>query len=66
MLLINNRDSIEWKPGMTVNDVLAAMGYEYSLITVTVDNILIPHEEYNSFFIPDNASVTVFHLAHGG
>lgn len=66
MLLINNRDKIEWKEGMTVQDVLDVMGFEYSLITVTVNEELIPHEDYDSHKVPDNADIIVFHLAHGG
>lgn len=66
MLLINNRDKIEWKGGMTVQDVLDAMNYEYSLMTVTVNEELVPHEDYASYNVPDNAEIIVFHLAHGG
>lgn len=66
MLTVNNRDKIDWREGITVTDVLDAMGYEYSLITVTVNGELVPHEDYDSYNVPDNAEVTVFHLAHGG
>ena len=66
MIKINNRDSIEWEKGMTVKDVLNAMGYDYALITVTVNNMLVPHEDYDTYPVPDNAEVGVFHLAHGG
>lgn len=66
MITINNRDKLEWKEGMTVRDLLEEMGYSYTLITVTVDDHLVPEEEYDSFVIEDGASVGVFHLAHGG
>jgi thiamine biosynthesis protein ThiS len=66
MILVNNRDSIKWKEGMTVRDVLDTMGYRYSLITVLVNGNLVPAEEYDAFPVPDNAEVVVFHLAHGG
>ena len=66
MLTINNRDKINWQKDMTVNDVLDVMGYNYSLITVTVNGELVPHEDYDSYSVPDNAEVIVFHLAHGG
>lgn len=57
---------LEWKSGMTVRDVLTAMGYDYPLITVTVNSSLVLHEDYDTAPVPDNAEVTVFHLAHGG
>ncbi len=66
MITINNRDELEWKKGMTVRRLLDEMGYSYTLITVTVDDRLIPEDEYDSFAIEDGASVGVFHLAHGG
>jgi sulfur carrier protein len=66
MLTINNRDRIDWRPGMSVKDVLDAMGYDYALITVTVNEELVPEEEYLLRLVPDEAKVTIFHLAHGG
>ena len=66
MITINNRDKLEWKEEMTVRALLDEMGYSHTLITVTVDDHLVPEEEYNSFIIDDGASVGVFHLAHGG
>jgi thiamine biosynthesis protein ThiS len=66
MLLINNRDRIEWRAGMTVKDVLDLLGYDYALMTVTVNDTLVPEEDYDHYAVPDGAEVTVFHLAHGG
>jgi thiamine biosynthesis protein ThiS len=66
MLTINNRDKIEWSEGMTVRDVLDAMGYTYVLITVTVNGTLVAKVDYDTHPVPDKAQVTVFHLAHGG
>jgi thiamine biosynthesis protein ThiS len=50
----------------TVQDVLDALGYDYALITVTVDGELVAQEDYASHLIADRAAVSVFHLAHGG
>jgi sulfur carrier protein len=66
MIRINDRDTIDWKPGMTVRDVLNAMNYAYALITVTVNGTLMQHDDYDTSQVPDNAEVNVFHLAHGG
>ncbi len=66
MIIVNNRDKIEWKEGMTVQDVLDEMNYIYPRITVSVNNQLVPKEDYKSYLIPDEAEVNVFHLAHGG
>ena len=66
MITVNARDRIEWRSGMTVQDLLDEMGYDYVLITVTVDDRLVPEDEYDSYGLKDRSSVTVFHLAHGG
>lgn len=66
MILVNDRDRVDWKEGMTVQDVLDAMNYSYSLITVTVNDELVSRDDYSEFEVPDGANVTIFHLAHGG
>jgi len=66
MIIVNNRDKLEWHEGMTVQDVLDEMRYHFSLITVTVNEELVLSEDYDEYEVPDNANVTAFHLAHGG
>ena len=66
MLTINQRDKLPWHAGMTVREVLDAMGYDYVLITVAVNGEVVEQDDYESRTIPDDAEVTVFHLAHGG
>ena len=66
MVLVNNRDKIEWNEGMAVKDILEAMEFTFSLMTITVNGELIPEEDYDTYKVPDNADVNVFHLAHGG
>jgi thiamine biosynthesis protein ThiS len=66
MVTVNNRDKVDWQEGMTVKDLLNKMHYSYKLITVTVNGELVPHEDYAEHLVPEEAEVTVFHLAHGG
>jgi len=66
MITINNRDKLEWREGMTIRNLLDEMGYSYTLITVTIDDLLVPEEDYDHFVIEDGSDVGVFHLAHGG
>lgn len=47
-------------------DLLQVMHYSYFLITVTVNGEFVAKEDYEEHEVPDNADVTVFHLAHGG
>ncbi len=66
MIVVNNRDKLSWKEGMTVQDLLDEMGYHYKLITVTVNDELVSNHDYGSHRLKDLDNVGVFHLAHGG
>jgi thiamine biosynthesis protein ThiS len=66
MIMVNNRDEVAWREGMTVQDVLDAMGFDYALITVTVNGDLVPEHDYETWKVDDGSRVGVFHLAHGG
>lgn len=66
MVTVNNRDKVKWRENMTVRDLLQVMHYSYFLITVTVNGEFVSKEDYEEYEVPDNADVTVFHLAHGG
>lgn len=66
MVTVNNRDRVEWQQGMTVQALLDKLGYSYVLITVSVNGKLVAREDYSLHLVPDEAEVSVFHLAHGG
>ena len=66
MITVNDRDRIGWREGMTVEGLMKEMGYDYALITVTVDGVLVPEDDYGTFRLRDGSRVVVFHLAHGG
>ena len=66
MITVNNRDQVEWRDGITVQGVLDAMGYDYALITVTVNGDCVAADDYAHTKVPNAAQVIVFHLAHGG
>lgn len=66
MIIVNNRDRVEYSKGMTVQDILNKLGYTYTLITVTVNGELVPREQFEEYTVDDGSEVGVFHLAHGG
>lgn len=61
-----NEEPIDWREGMTVRDALRAMNYEFVHITVTVDDVYVSVDDYESRTIPDGADVRAIHLYHGG
>lgn len=61
-----NETPVPWKEGMTVQDALDAMGYDFVHITVTVNDKLVESADYDTTPVPDNADVRAIHLFHGG
>lgn len=61
-----NDESIAWRDGMTVQDALNAMRYDWAHITVSVNDVFVPEEDWHRFKVPDNADVKAIHLFHGG
>lgn len=66
MIVVNDRDKIEWHEGITIQDILDKMNWTYSLITVSINGEIVPKEDYDTFIINDNSQISIFHLAHGG
>ena len=66
MITVNDRDRLEWHPGLTVADVLRRMNWDFALIVASVDGRHVPREEYESAAVPDGAEVRLIHVMHGG
>jgi thiamine biosynthesis protein ThiS len=63
---VNRRDRVDWRAGMTVRDLLAAMRYTFPHIIVAIDGELVPHDAYDETEVPPGADVRVTHLMAGG
>ncbi len=66
MILVNNRDKIEWRDGVTIQDILDEMNYTYTMITIHIDDVFVEDHDYDTTIVKDGANVSIFHLAHGG
>ena len=66
MIIVNQRDQLDWREGLTVRDVMNAMKWDYVLIVVTVNGEHVDQDDYDTFPVPDNADVRIIHIAHGG
>jgi len=66
MILVNNRDKIEWQEGLTVSALLERLRYTFAHIIVKIDGQVVPREDYPTHLIPDGADVWVIHLIAGG
>jgi sulfur carrier protein len=66
MIRVNDKLDLEWRPEMSVRDLLRACNFTFPLINVTVNGKLIPKSEYDSFVLQDGDDVKVIHLITGG
>jgi sulfur carrier protein len=66
VILVNNRDEVEWEEELTVSALLERFRYTFPHIIVKVDGEVVPREEYPTRTIPDDADVWVIHLIAGG
>ena len=66
MIIVNQRDRVEWRRGMTVRDVMAAMEWDFVLVMVTVNGEHVDRDDYDTYPVPDEADVRIIHIAHGG
>ena len=66
MILVNNRDEVEWEEGLTVSALLERFRYTFPHIIVKINGEVIPREQYPTRTIPDDADVWVIHLIAGG
>ena len=66
MILVNNRDKIEWQDGLTVSTLLERLRYTFTHIIVKIDDQVVPRDDYPTRLIPDGADVWVIHLIAGG
>ena len=66
MILVNNRDEVEWEEGLTVSALLERFRYTFPHIIVKVDGEVVSRDEYPTRTIPDAADVWVIHLIAGG
>jgi len=66
MILVNNRDEIEWEEGLTVSALLERLRYTFTHIIVKIDGQVVLRDDYPTRLIPDGAHVWVIHLIAGG
>ncbi len=66
MITVNGREKVVWRDGITVADILKELGWDYVLITVTVNGGFVPQDEYSSHVVPDASEMKAIHIAHGG
>ncbi len=66
MIRVNEREEVEWQPGLTVAGLLERLRFTFPRLIVSVNGETVAPEEYATRAIPDGADVRVIHLMAGG
>jgi sulfur carrier protein len=61
-----NGDPLDWRPGMTVADILKIRSFIFRMLAVQVNGQLVPRGTYDKAVVPDGADVQVIHMISGG
>jgi len=61
-----NGEPMEFREGMTVEDVLREKKFSFSLKTVFVNGQMVPRSDYASAKLKDGDDVQAIHLMSGG
>lgn len=61
-----NENEIEFREGMTVRDAMNEVHFTFPLVVVSVNDVIIPHEELDKYPLKDGDKVMVLHLTSGG
>jgi sulfur carrier protein len=66
MIRVNNQYDVEWRPGMTVQDLLDQLKFTFRMIAVKVNGVVVLRPDYATTLVPDGAEVQALHLISGG
>jgi sulfur carrier protein len=66
MIRVNNQYEVEWRPGMTVQDVLDELKFTFRMIAVKVNGVVVLRPDYATTLVPEGAEVQALHLISGG
>ena len=66
MIRVNNKYDVEWRPGMTVQDVLDALNFTFRMIVVRVNGEVVLRPDWETTEVSDGAEMQALHLISGG
>jgi thiamine biosynthesis protein ThiS len=66
MIRVNDQYDVEHRPGMTVQDLLAALNFSFKMIVVKINGQVVLRRDFPTTEVPDEAEVQAIHLISGG
>ncbi|MEG3064808.1 sulfur carrier protein ThiS [Acetomicrobium sp.] len=61
-----NGEEMQWRPGLTVKDILEAKRYIFPMIGVWINGKPIPRDKFETTIVNDGDDVKVIHMICGG
>jgi len=61
-----NGEKMEWKEGMTVQDIISEKRYVFPLLAVWIDGVSVSRDNFGTEQVSDEASVQIIHMISGG
>ena len=61
-----NGEKMEWKKGMTVQDIISEKRYVFPLLAVWIDGTSVARDVFGTTEVPDEAAVQIIHMISGG
>jgi len=66
MIRVNDQYDVDYRPGMTVQDVLDALKFSFRMIVVKIDGVVVLRRDFATTEVPDGAEMQAIHLISGG
>ncbi len=66
MIRVNGQYDVEYRPAMTVQDVLDALNFSFKMIVVKIDGRVVLRHDFATTLVPDGTEMQAIHLISGG
>jgi sulfur carrier protein len=66
VIRVNAQYDVEYRPGMTVQDVLDALKFSFRMIVVKIDGKVVLKKDFATTEVPDDTEMQAIHLISGG
>ena len=66
VIRVNAQYDVEYRPGMTVQDVLDALKFSFRMIVVKIDGKVVLKKDFATTEVPDGTEMQAIHLISGG
>jgi sulfur carrier protein len=66
VIRVNTQYDVEYRPGITVQDVLDALKFSFRMIVVKIDGKVVLKRDFATTAVPDGTEMQAIHLISGG